>query len=101
MKTKKPTKKMTTKKTSTKKLIAKKPAKKPSKKLTNKITTKKPVTKKSPVIKTTDSKPEEIKDTVISIRISSKTLQRVKAKAEKKGVPYQTMIGKWILKKVK
>ena len=36
--------------------------------------------------KVTDSKPEEVKDAVISIRISSKTLQRVKAKAEKKGV---------------
>ncbi len=87
MKTKKPTKKITTKK----------PAKKPAKKLAAKNS----VTKKILVTKVTDSKPEEVKDTVISIRISSKTLQRVKAKAEKKGVPYQTMIGKWILKKVK
>ena len=62
---------------------------------------KKPVSKEIQVVKPAALKPEEIKDTVISIRISSKTLQRVKAKAEKKGVPYQTMIGKWILKKVK
>lgn len=96
MKTKKPTKKITTKKPA-KKLVAKKPAKKPAKKLVAKSS----VTKKLPVTKVTDSKPEEVKDAVISIRISSKTLQRVKAKAEKKGIPYQTMIGKWILKKVK
>lgn len=40
------------------------------------------------------------KDKTISLRISEEVLDRVKEKAQKEWIPYQTLIWSWIYKKV-